>query len=89
MDHPNYMTPHGIERMRRELLWLDSEERPRIVAEVSVPVYLAGGLTADNVDEAVRTVRPFGLDLCSGVRTEDRLDGTKLSGFFSAVSESG
>jgi transcription elongation factor GreB len=32
---PNYMTPRGFERMRRELEWLDHEERPRIVAEVS------------------------------------------------------
>ncbi len=61
----------------------------RIVEEVPVPVYLAGGLTAENVGEAVRTVRPFGLDLCSGVRTDDRLDRAKLSGFFSAVTESG
>ena len=34
-DPPNYMTPYGIEVMRRELLWLDHEERPRVVAEVS------------------------------------------------------
>ena len=33
--HPNYITPYGYERMRRELLWLDHEERPRVVAEVS------------------------------------------------------
>jgi len=32
---PNYITPYGLERMRRELAWLDHEERPRIVAEVS------------------------------------------------------
>jgi transcription elongation factor GreB len=32
---PNYMTPRGFERMRRELEWLDHEERPRVVAEVS------------------------------------------------------
>ena len=35
MADPNYMTPRGFERMRRELEWLDHEERPRIVAEVS------------------------------------------------------
>ena len=31
---PNYITPNGLERLRRELIWLDSEERPRVVAEV-------------------------------------------------------
>lgn len=34
-EHPNYITPYGLERMRRELLWLDHEERPKVVAEVS------------------------------------------------------
>lgn len=61
----------------------------RIVEAAPVPVYLAGGLRPDNVGEAIRTVRPFGLDLCSGVRTDDRLDSGKLHGFFSAVAESG
>ena len=40
---------------------------------------------ADNVAEAIRAVRPFGVDLCSGVRTEGRLDGGKLATFFEAV----
>jgi transcription elongation factor GreB len=35
MSEPNYMTPFGLERMRRELEWLDHSERPRVVAEVS------------------------------------------------------
>ncbi|HHO51449.1 MAG TPA: transcription elongation factor GreB [Deltaproteobacteria bacterium] len=34
-EPPNYITPYGLERMRRELLWLDHEERPKVVAEVS------------------------------------------------------
>src|SRR6185369_6529759 len=41
----------------------------RIVETCGKPVFLAGGLHADNVGEAIETVRPFGLDLCSGVRT--------------------
>ena len=34
-DHPNYITPYGYEHIRRELSWLEHEERPRVVAEVS------------------------------------------------------
>ena len=45
------------------------------------PVFLAGGLHPDNIAEAVRTVRPFGVDICSGLRTDDRLDPEKLSRF--------
>lgn len=55
----------------------------RIVEMVDKPVFLAGGLNAGNVREAVETVRPFGLDICSGVRTNGKLDETKLSEFFS------
>jgi len=51
-----------------------------------VPVFLAGGLTPENVAEAIATVRPFGLDLCSGVRTEGALDEGKLERFFAAVA---
>ncbi len=53
----------------------------RIREAVGVPLFLAGGLTAANVAEAVATVEPFGLDLCSSVRTDDRLDSTKLRNF--------
>ena len=58
----------------------------RIREAVGVPVWLAGGLRAENVVEAIETVRPFGLDVCSGVRTADRLDEAKLAGFFAAVA---
>jgi phosphoribosylanthranilate isomerase len=53
---------------------------------VTVPVYLAGGLRPDNVSEAIRIVRPYAVDLCSGVRTNGNLDEAKLSIFFSQVS---
>jgi phosphoribosylanthranilate isomerase len=58
----------------------------RIRDAVDVPVFLAGGLTAINVAEAVATVEPFGLDLCSGVRTDHRLDPAKLGAVFSALA---
>jgi phosphoribosylanthranilate isomerase len=54
-----------------------------------VPVFLAGGLTGANVAEAIRQVEPCGIDLCSGVRTEGRLDAAKLAEFFRAVSTAG
>ncbi|HEY1120729.1 MAG TPA: phosphoribosylanthranilate isomerase [Haloferula sp.] len=53
---------------------------------VRVPLFLAGGLRADNVAEAVAAVEPFGLDLCSSVRTDGRLDVAKLNGFFDALA---
>ncbi|TPW11587.1 MAG: phosphoribosylanthranilate isomerase, partial [bacterium] len=56
-----------------------------IVSASPVPVWLAGGLRAGNVAEALRAVDPHGLDLCSGVRTDGRLDTDKLNAFFEAV----
>lgn len=60
----------------------------RIRELVDVPVFLAGGLTPDNVAEAIRQVEPFGIDVCSGVRTDGKLDEVKLAQFFSQVSAS-
>ena len=58
----------------------------RIVEAVGTPVYLAGGLRPDNVAEAIRTVGPYGLDLCTGVRRAGRLDEKLLSAFMRAVT---
>jgi phosphoribosylanthranilate isomerase len=58
----------------------------RIRDKVGVPIFLAGGLNADNVVEGLKQVQPFGLDVCNGVRTKSRLDEGKLSAFFKAVS---
>jgi phosphoribosylanthranilate isomerase len=52
---------------------------------VNVPLFLAGGLTSENVGQAIREVGPFALDVCSGVRTEGKLDAGKLKRFFDAV----
>ncbi|MEM8906505.1 MAG: phosphoribosylanthranilate isomerase [Bacteroidota bacterium] len=57
----------------------------QIVTQSEVPVFLAGGLKASNVSAAIQQVQPYGLDLCSGVRTDGRLDGEKLAAFFNAV----
>jgi len=56
-----------------------------IVARASRPVFLAGGLTPENAAEAIRTVRPWALDVCSGVRTDGRLDAGKLERLFAAI----
>ena len=58
----------------------------RIVADVPCPVFLAGGLNAGNVADAIRAVRPYGVDLCTGVRTEGALDAAKLGAFMGAVA---
>lgn len=62
--------------------WSVSHE---LVKQVSVPVFLAGGLHAGNVQEAIEQVNPFGVDVCSGVRSAGKLDLQKLSAFIKAV----
>ena len=59
----------------------------RIRDSIPVPIFLAGGFGASNVAEAIAAVQPFGLDLCSGVRTNDNLDSRKLSEFFAALPQ--
>lgn len=56
-----------------------------IVRRSAVPVFLAGGLNASNVAAALAQVAPFGVDLCSGVRTNGRLDPAKLAAFVAAM----
>src|SRR5688572_12898610 len=65
--------------------WSISRE---LVKAVSVPVFLAGGLNAGNVQEAIQTVQPFGVDICNGVRTEGKLHKHKLADFINAVHSS-
>jgi len=57
----------------------------QIVASVNKPVFLAGGLNSENVCEAIDVVQPYGVDLCSSVRTNGKLDEVKLKRFFTAV----
>ncbi len=56
---------------------------------IGVPLFLAGGLTPENVGQAIEEVGPFGLDVCSGVRTDGKLDAIKLKRFFSAARNAG
>jgi phosphoribosylanthranilate isomerase len=57
----------------------------RIRESVEVPLFLAGGLNASNAADAVRQVGPFGLDVCSGVRTSGELNDAKLNAFFAGA----
>ncbi|RMD51503.1 MAG: phosphoribosylanthranilate isomerase, partial [Ignavibacteria bacterium] len=57
----------------------------QLVEEVNSPVFLAGGLTPDNVVDAVSNVQPYGVDICSGVRIEGKLDKDKLTKFINNV----
>ena len=57
----------------------------RIRESIDIPIFLAGGINEDNVRAAIDHVQPFGIDLCSSVRTNDQLDEKKLEEFFNAV----
>ena len=60
----------------------------RIRDSVGVPVFLAGGLNHENVGQAIAQVAPFGVDVCNGLRTNGKLDETKLFAFMRAVRDS-
>lgn len=57
----------------------------KIRESIAVPIFLAGGLNKNNVKQAIEFVQPFGLDLCSSVRTNGQLDKQKLEDFFKAI----
>jgi phosphoribosylanthranilate isomerase len=64
----------------------DWESSRRIADAIRLPVLLAGGLNAENVCQAVRVVRPYGVDVCSGVRKDGRLDTSLLVAFLETLS---
>ena len=59
----------------------------RIVEQSPVPVFLAGGLTPNNVTRAIDVVQPYGIDVCSGVRTAGRLDEAKVAALLDAAGK--
>jgi len=63
--------------------WEISKE---IVAKTGKSVFLAGGIKPENVREAIQFVRPFGIDVCTGVRTDGKLDRKKLEKFFEEIN---
>ncbi len=61
----------------------------RVCALSPKPVHLAGGLNADNVAQAIAAVGPYGVDVCSGLRSQGWLDAVKLQAFVAAVRAAG
>ena len=57
----------------------------QICQAVTIPVFLAGGLNSSNVQQAIKTVQPFAVDVCSGVQTNGRLDRIKLDLFVDSI----
>ncbi len=57
-----------------------------IVKSIQTPVWLAGGLNPENIVDAINTVSPFGVDLCSGVRSDGKLDELKLAQFVKNIN---
>jgi phosphoribosylanthranilate isomerase len=80
--NPNLMTKElgGTGRTHN---WAISK---KIKDRVKVPVILAGGLNPGNILEAIKIVQPYGLDICSGLRTENSLDEEKMKLFFEKVN---
>jgi phosphoribosylanthranilate isomerase len=58
----------------------------KIREAIEVPMFLAGGLNPANVAAAIREVQPFGIDVCSGLRTNGALDALKLREFFTRMN---
>jgi phosphoribosylanthranilate isomerase len=56
-----------------------------ICSKSTIPVFLAGGLNPQNVKAAIEFVKPFGVDVCSGVRSNGKLDESKLIQFINEV----
>ena len=57
----------------------------KIRENISIPTYLAGGINKDNIRMAINQVQPYGIDLCSSVRTNGQLDELKLEELFKAL----
>lgn len=57
----------------------------KIREKLSVPIYLAGGLRPENVAGAIEQVGPYAVDVCSGLRTDGKLNEEKLARFFKAI----
>lgn len=57
----------------------------KIREKISLPIFLAGGINKDNIKKAIEHVQPYGIDLCSSVRTNGQLDESKLEALFNTL----
>ncbi len=58
----------------------------KIRQQINIPLFLAGGITPQNIKQAYEQVKPFGIDLCSSVRTNGILDKNKLENLFREIN---
>ncbi len=61
----------------------------KLIQDIQRPYFLAGGLSPDNVGEAVRYLHPYALDVSSGIETGGRKDKIKMAAFAAAVRKEG
>ena len=75
--------PHRLGGAGRTFDW---QAGARLAAAIRLPIIAAGGLNPDNVGAAVRTLRPYGVDVSSGVETAPGIkDGAAIGWFVEAV----
>jgi phosphoribosylanthranilate isomerase len=94
-DAPGAVPPPDLLARCHALLWDSSEGTGRRIdwrlldgRDLSIPVFVAGGLDSDNVGEVIRRLRPYGVDVASGVESVPGIkDRAKLERFFDAVRE--
>ena len=60
-----------------------------LIAKIDRPYFLAGGLDTENVSEAVKKLKPFAVDVSSGIETNGLKDKTKMAAFVAAVRKEG
>lgn len=84
----------AVERCPADLVLLDSPGGGtgrlfdwQLLENIQRPYFLAGGLSAENVGEAIARLRPFGVDVSSGIETGGYKDREKMTAFAAAVRE--
>ena len=84
----------AVERCPADLVLLDSPGGGtgrlfdwQLLENIQRPYLLAGGLSAENVGEAIARLRPFGVDVSSGIKTGGYKDREKMTAFAAAVRE--
>ena len=84
----------AVERCPADLVLLDSPGGGtgrlfdwQLLENIQRPYFLAGGLSAENVGKAIARLRPFGVDVSSGIETGGYRDREKMTAFAAAVRE--